>query len=46
MQLVNLEATPFEENPLPTTGKVAGELNKRLMQHIQEAGKVPWQKPH
>lgn len=41
--LVDLEADPQEENPLPATGKIAKDLKYRLMKHIQDAGRVPWQ---
>ena len=44
MKLVNLEKDPAEENPVPPTGKIANELNRRLMDHIQKAGTIPWQK--
>jgi hypothetical protein len=46
MQLVDMEADPFEANPIPAKGKEVAELKKLLMKHIQEAGKVPWQKPN
>ena len=44
MKLVDLEADPYEKSPMPPTGKVANELVGLLMKHIQEAGKVPWQR--
>ncbi|MEO0474722.1 MAG: sulfatase-like hydrolase/transferase [Planctomycetota bacterium] len=44
MQLVNLEADPYEKNPKPANTPVARELTGILMKHIQEAGKVPWQR--
>jgi arylsulfatase A-like enzyme len=43
MMLVDLEADPFEKNPLPAEGKVAQELTKALMAHIQRSGAIPWQ---
>ena len=44
MQLVNLETDPFEAHPRPPKGKIANELTRALMNHLQEAGEVPWQK--
>lgn len=44
MQLVNIKDDWTEKNPKPANGKVAKELNKILMRHIQKSGKVPWQK--
>jgi arylsulfatase A-like enzyme len=44
MRLVDLDADPYERSPMPARGKVAEALTKRLMLHIQEAGKVPWQR--
>ena len=44
MQLVDLEADPYEQSPMPAKGKVANELTWILMRHIQEAGRVPWQR--
>tara|TARA_R110002049_G_scaffold28018_4_gene96626 strand:+ start:36846 stop:38216 length:1371 start_codon:yes stop_codon:yes gene_type:complete len=45
-ELYNLKNDPLEQNNLideePEKYK---ELNSLLMQHIQKAGKVPWQKP-
>ena len=46
MQLVDLEADPHEKNPRPAEGKVAGQLTRLLMDHLQRAGRVPWQNPH
>ncbi|MCB1099178.1 MAG: sulfatase-like hydrolase/transferase [Verrucomicrobiae bacterium] len=43
MQLVDLDADPLERNPMPAKGKVAEELTRLLMDHIQAAGQVPWQ---
>ncbi|MBX2850245.1 MAG: sulfatase-like hydrolase/transferase [Phycisphaeraceae bacterium] len=44
MQLVDLEADPYEQSPMPAKGEVASELTALLMKHIQEAGRVPWQR--
>jgi arylsulfatase A-like enzyme len=44
MQLVDLEADPYEQSPMPAKGKVANELTWILTKHIQEAGRVPWQR--
>ena len=44
MQLVDLEADPFEESPREPKGKEAQRLGTTLMRHIQKAGAVPWQK--
>ena len=43
MQLVNLKNDPFEESPNPPQGEIAGKLQKKLMLHLQRAGKVKWQ---
>jgi arylsulfatase A-like enzyme len=43
MQLVDLEADPFEKNPLPAKGEIAEDLARLLMNHIQEAGRISWQ---
>jgi len=45
MQLVNLSSDPAEANPKPPNGKVANELSRALMDHLQKAGKIPWRKP-
>ena len=45
MQLVNLSSDPAEANPKPPNGKVANELSRTLMDHLQKAGKIPWRKP-
>jgi arylsulfatase A-like enzyme len=45
MQLLNLGNDPKEANPKPPNGKVANELSRALMDHLQQAGKIPWQKP-
>ena len=45
MQLLNLKNDPAEENPKPPHGKVAQDLIRTLMKHIQKAGNMPWQKP-
>ncbi|BCX46310.1 arylsulfatase [Haloferula helveola] len=42
MQMVDLEADPFEQDPKPATGKVAKQLKEALMAHIRKAGAVPW----
>jgi arylsulfatase A-like enzyme len=44
MQLVDLEADPYEASPMEAKGKVANELTALLMRHIQDAGSVPWQR--
>ena len=44
MLLVNLDKDPAEEHPMPPAGKIANELNRTLMDHIQKAGTIPWQK--
>ena len=43
MVLVNLDKDPAEANPLPNRGEVAKRLTQKLMQHLQQAGQVPWQ---
>ena len=45
MQLVNLTEDPKEANPKPANSRIAHELSRVLMDHIQKAGKIPWQKP-
>ncbi len=45
MQLVNLEEDPYERNPSQERSKKSKHLNGLLMQHIQEAGRIPWQRP-
>lgn len=45
MKLLNLKMDPAEAKPLPPTGKIANELTRTLMNHIQKAGTIPWQKP-
>ena len=45
MQLLNLKNDPAEENPKPPHGKVAQDLIRALMKHLQKAGNMPWQKP-
>ncbi len=45
MQLVNLKNDPAEKNPKPPHGKVAQDLIRTLMKHLQKAGRIPWQKP-
>ena len=44
MQLVNLSSDPKEANPKPPNGKIANELSRALMDHLQKAGKIPWRK--
>jgi hypothetical protein len=46
MELYNLKTDPFEKiNVIMENANIYADLNKRLMQHIQHAGKIPWQKP-
>ncbi len=45
MQLLNLKNDPAEENPKPPHGKIAQDLIRALMKHVQKAGNMPWQKP-
>lgn len=46
MELYNLKTDPKEENDLiKSEPAVYKEMNNILMQHIQEGGKTPWQKP-
>lgn len=45
MQLIDLEADPFEQHPQAAKGKIADRLRRQLMDHIQSAGRVPWQRP-
>lgn len=46
MELFNLKSDPFEKlNVIEENAEIYKDLNKRLMQHIQTAGKIPWQKP-
>ena len=44
MKLINLKDDPAEKNPMPATGKVADDLMRTLMNHIQKSGRIPWQK--
>jgi arylsulfatase A-like enzyme len=45
MELYNLEDDPLEQNDVVKSNpEVFKKLNALLMQHIQEGGKVPWQK--
>jgi arylsulfatase A-like enzyme len=45
MELYNLKEDPLEKNDLAKSNPdVYKKLNGLLMQHIQEGGKVPWQK--
>jgi arylsulfatase A-like enzyme len=43
MTLVNLDTDPAEANPMPPKGKVAQTLTRALMDHVQRAGRIPWQ---
>jgi hypothetical protein len=46
MELFNLKSDPFEKiNVINDHANIYADLNKLLMQHIQKAGKIPWQKP-
>lgn len=45
MQLLDLAADPREAKPMAAKGKVANELSRALMDHVQRAGRIPWQKP-
>lgn len=46
MELYNLKTDPKEENDLiKLETEVYKKMNSILMQHIQEGGKTPWQKP-
>ena len=45
MKLINLAEDPAEAKPMPATGKVANELMRTLMNHIQKSGRISWQKP-
>lgn len=46
MELYNLKTDPFEKlNIIKDNPKIFADLNRRLMRHIQVAGKTPWQKP-
>ena len=44
MQFLDLESDPLEQPPPPPQGKIADGLSRALMDHIQRAGQVPWQK--
>lgn len=46
LQLFNLEADPFEQDPLDTRLPLFNELKRHLSQHIRRAGAVPWQREH
>tara|TARA_B100000963_G_scaffold344390_1_gene347189 strand:- start:746 stop:1108 length:363 start_codon:yes stop_codon:yes gene_type:complete len=43
MELYNLDDDPLEMTPLDDR-KITAELGAALMLHIQEVGKIPWQK--
>jgi arylsulfatase A-like enzyme len=46
MELYNLKIDPKEENDLiKSEPEIYKEMNSILLQHIQEGGKTPWQKP-
>ncbi len=46
MELYNLKNDPMESQDLiKAEPEIFKELNNLLMQHIQEGGKTPWQKP-
>lgn len=46
MELYNLREDPMERNDRISTDPVIyRKLNALLMQHIQEGGKIPWQRP-
>ena len=44
-QLYDLSSDPLEQNPLTQDHEMYNKLKKELRAHIQQAGKVPWQKP-
>ena len=44
MQLVNLETDPLEKDPQPAKGEIANQLQRALMDHLQRAGRVRWQR--
>jgi arylsulfatase A-like enzyme len=45
IQFFNVGADPYETTPLePSDSGVYGELRTQLQEHIQNSGKVPWQK--
>ena len=45
-EMYYLAADPYEQNNLiESEPEKYRELNAMMMQHIQEAGKVPWQRP-
>ncbi|CAG5018806.1 Arylsulfatase [Dyadobacter sp. CECT 9275] len=47
MELFDMENDKAEKhNVIAENPEVYKELNKLLMRHIQEGGRVPWQKPH
>jgi len=47
MELYNLQEDPYELNNLiEKQPEIHKKLNSLLMLHIQEGGKVPWQKPN
>jgi hypothetical protein len=46
MELYNLTDDPMEKNDvIKKQPDIFKKLNGMLMQHIQEGGRVPWQKP-
>lgn len=44
-RLYDLSSDPFEQNPLAQDHEMFKKLKKELRAHIQQVGKVPWQKP-
>ena len=44
MQLFNLDQDPQEKTPLLSNKKITQNLTRSLMDHIQRAGKIPWEK--
>jgi arylsulfatase A-like enzyme len=47
LELYNLKNDPLEQHDLiKSEPEIVKVMNQLLMQHIQEGGKIPWQKPH
>ena len=44
LQLYNLADDPSETNPLPQTHKMYRLLFRSLQSHVNEAGRIPWQR--
>ena len=44
MQLFNIDQDLQEKSPLSSDKKIAQNLKRYLMDHIQRSGKIPWQK--